>query len=113
MMWVASGVELRHDLLRALPDHALDHGRIDVDRWAVRTHAPGVEPGVAIAGTLVVARRRHRYHVLAVHETHHADLRALHPLLEDDRGAGVAKRVSRHRGIDRVDRLRRRFGNHH
>src|SRR5438093_986794 len=52
-----------------------------------RAHAAGVRAGVAIAESLVIARRRQRDHGLAVHERLQAGLFTFEQLLEHDRTA--------------------------
>ena len=59
----------------------------------VRAHAAGVGPPVAVAGALVVARRRDRRHRSPVAEREDADLAAAQPLLDQYVGAATRNPV--------------------
>ena len=75
-------------------------GRVRNRRRGVGAHPAGVRPGVALADALVVLGQGQRPGDPAVAQGEQRALRAVHPLLEDERPGG---------GPDRGERLARRF----
>src|ERR1041384_271282 len=75
----------------------------------IRTHAPGVWPGIAFKSALMVLRRRQQLQRLAVNEYHHARLFAGQTFLDDDLRTGFTKDALLHDVHDRLFGFRNRL----